>query len=271
MTKEMKIVTMTPAMAAQILEKNPENRELRQNRVDELAKAMARGDFLFNGDAIRIREDGLLADGQHRLWACVQSGVSFKTALFSGLTMDDMLTIDIGRRRSAGDSLKIKRKVANASAHAAAIRSLAVYSRGVAKTSLTLTEIDRIFDHTPEIEKSIATCWVSRRGALPIRLGMFYAIHYIGSVIQKKPDLADEFIEVLLTGVPAYTNCAAHRLRDLFLRDRGSASKSLREDAKYAYVAAAWLKFADRAEVKLLKPMEPFKIESIPLDKWLEA
>lgn len=100
----VKIVTVTPEMAAKWLESNTHNRKLLKTRVQGLARAMTQGDWRLNGDAIRFYEDGRVADGQHRLSACVKSGVSFQTIVIDGLKEDVSPTIDKGATRTTADN-----------------------------------------------------------------------------------------------------------------------------------------------------------------------
>lgn len=268
MTKRVTMVVIDPAMATAMLEKNTENRSLKQRHVDALARDMASGNFAFNGDAIRIREDGVIADGQHRLWACVQSGVSFETLLFSGVTAHDMLTIDRSTPRTAADMLNIVRKDGYGSPLSAAVRALAVFSVGDYKARLTMSELSLIVDNNPTLLKSIQIMdrVKAARGALPVRAGVFYAIHYIGSQFYGETGRADDFIEVLQTGIPSYSDDPAHRLRDVLLRDRIS-TKKMTDDTRYGLFAAAWEKFQVAAPAKLLRPKNPFNVPGLTMDR----
>lgn len=101
------IETITPAMAEAWLEKNPKNRSLRERRVNNLVRVIKKGQWQFNGDAIRIANDGSLIDGQHRLAAIMVSKKPCESLVIRGLSPDVMTTIDLGASRSMGDHLKI--------------------------------------------------------------------------------------------------------------------------------------------------------------------
>lgn len=103
-----KIVTITPVNAARILsESNLSNRKINQANVRKLADDMLLGKFKLNGDTIRFYADGTLADGQHRLMACVLSGVSFKTYVVKGLEKKVLPTIDCGKPRNMVETLNM--------------------------------------------------------------------------------------------------------------------------------------------------------------------
>lgn len=81
--------TFTPAAAAVVLEQhNAQNRPLGPNVVGRLAQAMSRNLFLLNGETVVFDSSGLLRQGQHRMAACVKSGISFQTFFVCGV--DDL-------------------------------------------------------------------------------------------------------------------------------------------------------------------------------------
>ncbi len=102
------VETITPERAAKLLESNTTNRTLSKKTVDKYADDMRGGNWELNGQSIGISEDGILEDGQHRLAACVEAGVSFQTVVVYGVAPTAFETIDSGRKRSVSDVLKIK-------------------------------------------------------------------------------------------------------------------------------------------------------------------
>lgn len=68
-------MTITPETAMQILEKyNTHNRPLSQRKVNDWAREMEKGNWIYNpADAIVFDNALTLQNGQHRLWAVVQS------------------------------------------------------------------------------------------------------------------------------------------------------------------------------------------------------
>lgn len=102
------IVTITPEIATKLLENNLNNRPINLTRVKALAQDMLIGKWEVNGETIKIYEDGTLADGQHRLSACVMSGVPFQTYIVKNLHKEVLPTIDCGEKRSIVHGLKMK-------------------------------------------------------------------------------------------------------------------------------------------------------------------
>ena len=105
------VTTITPEMAKEMLEHNYEgNRNMRKTYVAQLANVMKSGRYMSeNGQTIVMGEDdGVLYDGQHRLAAIVQSGVS-QTMLVVRIVdgKEVYKTIDNGTKRTAGDFVKL--------------------------------------------------------------------------------------------------------------------------------------------------------------------
>lgn len=102
---DVRVVEIQPEEAELLLQRNTHNRPLRGVQVDEFVDAMKTGLFRFNGDAIRINRDGTLDDGQHRLTACVISGVPLVTTLVTGLGTEIHSTLDKGLKRDLATDL----------------------------------------------------------------------------------------------------------------------------------------------------------------------
>lgn len=101
------VVKITPDIATAWLEGNVHNRPIKDRIVREYAEEMKAGRWSLNGEAIIFDSDGSLANGQHRLWACVSSGVTFESVVVHNVKPAAFLTIDRGSRRSTGDALYI--------------------------------------------------------------------------------------------------------------------------------------------------------------------
>ena len=110
MSKKMNIVdtieTITPQIAEKYLEHNYENnRKISQAWVNQLASDMEADEFLLNPAPIAFADDGDLIDGQHRLWACVQSNRPFQARVSRGWDKETYKIIDIGKARRIADQL----------------------------------------------------------------------------------------------------------------------------------------------------------------------
>lgn len=83
-----------------------ENRNLRRRVVAGYADEMRSGKWLITGETIKVDRSGALIDGQHRLNAIIESGVTLPVLVVRGLDRDVIRVIDTAVRRSAADSLR---------------------------------------------------------------------------------------------------------------------------------------------------------------------
>jgi hypothetical protein len=106
-TMRTKMLWITPSIATAMLEKNTKNRRIDMNVVRHLADLMKAGKWRENGETIKFSSDGQMIDGQHRLSAIVLSGCTVPIEIREGLDADVIPTIDIGKKRTVSDVLKI--------------------------------------------------------------------------------------------------------------------------------------------------------------------
>lgn len=99
--------TITPAKAKQWLNHNNNNRNLREGVAEKYAADMRNGKWTQCTSPIWFYENGDIADGQHRLWAIVESGKEQDFLVGRGLKMEDGFNIDTGAPRSLIDNARI--------------------------------------------------------------------------------------------------------------------------------------------------------------------
>jgi hypothetical protein len=101
-----RVETVGPKKAAKYLTKNPKNRKISPVVWKRYAKAMVEGNWALTGEPLIFDDDGNLLDGQHRLTACVESGVSFTTLVIRGIDKDTWAKMNIGRSRTLANVLQ---------------------------------------------------------------------------------------------------------------------------------------------------------------------
>lgn len=107
-TPEARVVTVTPAIASAYLACNTRNRKVSGRNYAVVHRAIMRGEWKLNGEAIKIARDGTVLDGQHRLHAVVESGVPIQTFVIENLEPETQDTMDTGKSRSITDVLAIR-------------------------------------------------------------------------------------------------------------------------------------------------------------------
>lgn len=198
------VVFVTPSLASVWLKSNVRNRPLSRRHVDTIKQVLLRNEYRLNGEAITFSESGALLNGQHRLTACVETGVAFETLVVTGVDDDAFATIDGGRKRQNSDILAIGGEK-NATCVAACIQAVVAFveSGGVFthggigskhKKRVTPTLACQILERHPGIRDSVATMkkgrWLNNRDG--------YCLHYLFSIADKP--LAAEFANVIATG-----------------------------------------------------------------------
>lgn len=103
-------VTVTPDTARNWLALNRKNRNLRKADLDRYKRDMLAGNWHLAGDPIRFSTDGSLLDGQHRLTAIAECGVTLPLLVVRGVQPEAQAVMDTGRRRTASDALAIEDK-----------------------------------------------------------------------------------------------------------------------------------------------------------------
>lgn len=104
---KVSVELVTPAIAEKWLNANKTNRKLRPGRAEQYAADMIACRWTECIAPIAFYDDGDLADGQHRLWAIVDSGIAQTFTIHRGLSREAGLNIDTGLGRSLVDNAHI--------------------------------------------------------------------------------------------------------------------------------------------------------------------
>lgn len=106
---DISIVDVTPAQAKVWLEEcNTKNRRMNLGHVKRIVTLIQKGQWLFNGDTICFDKNNVLVDGQHRLAAIAQSGVTVKCIIIRNLDPQVIMTKDMEMKpRNLSDLLSM--------------------------------------------------------------------------------------------------------------------------------------------------------------------
>lgn len=99
------MIYLTPQLAAEILDKNPANRNIAAHRVTIYATDIKEGRWSANGEAIIISDEGTLNDGQHRCAAVIEADIPIHTLAVFGVARETRHTTDTGASKNAGNFL----------------------------------------------------------------------------------------------------------------------------------------------------------------------
>lgn len=259
------ITTITPQMAKNFLKRNDRNRSIRKNSVQRYARDMARGNWDVNGQTIIVNGRTLI-DGQHRLLACIEADVPFKTVLVTGVNTDTIVSVDSGMKRSLSDVLTIN-GMDNAQALAATAYLGWKWDTGnlVGNVNPTNTEAIEWINANPSVNKAISL-------AIPIRYNPLRAPTAAMSLIALKAIAngmesdAEEFFSHLESGEGLHGGSPILQLRNMFIRNSTNTVK-LRRIAVFARAIKAWNAYIQGEDMKKLawRPTHTTKGESFPV------
>lgn len=247
-------IMMTPDLAKFYLERNTHNRPLDQRHVKFLSREMKAGRWKRNGDTVCMNGTRLI-DGQHRLHAIADSGVTVLTLLVEGLEDDVFDTKDFGKRRSAADVLAIKGEK-HYSLLAAAVVFVERYMTGQldqAKRTYSPVEIEELVTkYGDDLRASVNFCGSMGTKRL-VANSVMAGLHYVFAKFDKEQ--ADIFWKSLIAG---------HGLNEdspiFVLRERLVSNSMAKAKLKPEYVAAlcirAWNHIRAGTTVKCLKYQE---------------
>jgi hypothetical protein len=104
---DITVENITPNKAQSWLNLNTGNRPMRSGVAEKYADDMSNGRWTNCPEPISFYADNTLADGQHRLWAIVESGVAIRMPVARGLRREDGLNINTGLGRGLVDNARI--------------------------------------------------------------------------------------------------------------------------------------------------------------------
>lgn len=103
----VRVVSITPQLAEEMLGRMARNRPIDPATVQRYVAAMLDGRWHSSTDAIGFDTDGNLINGQHRLTAIIESGMTIEMLVAENVPAEMMPLIDRGRPRTNANSLHI--------------------------------------------------------------------------------------------------------------------------------------------------------------------
>jgi hypothetical protein len=231
---KISLKTITPQVAANYLTKNTGNRPVRKRKVNDLSNEMLAGEWRVNGDTIRMNCTQLV-DGQHRLMAVVQSGVTIDSFVADNVPFEVFPTIDRVTPRSGADTLHVSGEVSVAML-ASALGVVHRYLTGKLndRTAISNSKMRELMDEHPDIRESVKLANETKK-LLPNSI--FAGLHYLFS--RKDQDQADHFMKTLVSGANLENGDPIYCLRERMLKNTISRTKLSRYD-QTVLVIKAW-------------------------------
>lgn len=213
--------TVSPGLASVLLERNPDNRNIRRTKVLQYEADMRGCRWSFNGEPIIISKEGLINDGQHRLRALVEANVCVPMLFVFGVEREARLTVDQGAARSASDYLGME-GVEN-SAAAATIARLVIaiererHARLYRENDVTNIEVRRRVKADSKIGEAAHYAMSNYKHTQPFAApGVIGTAFYLLSEVH--PADAKEYMDQVCLGEELRRDSPAYAVRDALLR-----------------------------------------------------
>jgi len=244
-----------PELAGQYIEGMSKNRNISQRDVESLARAMKQGLWREDaGDPIRLNSDGQMIDGQHRMWAIVESGCEFPFLVIRGIDNATQMIMDTGRSRRLSDQLRIQgeaspSELASAiSLYSGWLNERMLVRGGGRNKKIMVPEGVAILEQYPQLRESVL---IGKPLARTVKggSGRWAAIHCVLSAIDA--DDAAAFFGQIQTGENLSANSPVMALRKR-LADDALAIRKLAIREYTALVFKAWNAYREGRNVRIL-------------------
>jgi hypothetical protein len=236
-----------------------DNRPLRVGTgVEKYARDMKAGRWHRNGETVKLAWDGTVADGQHRLYACIRADVPFWSVVVTGVDPAAQDTVDTGLPRRLSDQLTIANEE-NAPILAAvtrwALRWLHGQRTGGGGNGYqpTQTELLDYLATDPRLRMAAAWAARARKEFRPVRPPV-YAMAWM--ILHGADWVAAEvFCERVLDGAGLPAGHPVLTLRNRLVNAKIPPVERLTEHEQLALFCLAWNGFReDRTMARLLLP-----------------
>jgi hypothetical protein len=216
------VVTITPEDAMALLEANASNRPLNDRHVKRIARQILDGKWRFNGDTIKVSSTNDILDGQHRLWAIIESKIAIETIVVRGIEPDAFATIDTLRKpRSGSDILALLGATSHRSTISVALQWLTRWQRKTLESyrapqnRIENSDVEQAYRDNPGIARAAEMASRLRGLANPGLIAFFYFV-----LTNRNPDLAERMIHTLENPAGVGVNDPFFRLRFYFTSDK---------------------------------------------------
>jgi hypothetical protein len=250
--------TINPAKARKYLDTMDKNRRVRKRVVERYALAMKADQWSLTGEPIIFSTKGVLLDGQHRLHACIEAGVSFRSDVRRGVNAETFADINTGASRTPGDALYIAgfAKTKLCAAAIKVIHNLELMEeddklRNVRGRDITRQDLLRFMeDHEEELSECARVC--DGEGKALLRPpSVFVALRFRFG--QSNAMRAQQFFDQLVTGADLSSDNPINKLRNYLIRELSQKNLRRSLEWKVAVTIKCWNAWLRGDSVRQLK------------------
>ncbi len=245
MEPTVKLETITPAIAKELLAKSKGNRTLIERNLTQIATELKNDNWHLTGETIKIDSNGVPRDGFHRLESVIRTGRPIRTFVARGISKEAVHYIDTGRSRTAGDVLSIE-GIDNAGMIASMIRFIMHFkagqfgsaARGGGKENVITNAKISEFAHKNKASLLESMPYGYSKGNRKVlQANMISSLHYIFKQISY--DDADDFCHKFALGGNLNQTSPIFAVRKIFELDQINRFNRSKTE-KLALICKAW-------------------------------
>lgn len=259
------VTEVTPGIARDWLARNIGNRAASPAHIEKLEDAIRAGKWRMTGDPIRFSKTGKLIDGQHRLQAILNSGMTVQCVVMRDLADDIFDVIDSGKSRGKTDVLFIELglpmevcKVLSSSVGAAIDYERQQYGFGGKADKSDLLEF--VTANPSIIQSAVYGQKLPHQTPVPKSIAAFF--HFYAS--KRNQVDAERFIERFMVGAVEGPNDNLLHLRNLCMNGRANRRLVGRAEVIYRMIRI-WNAEQRGAPIKYFNNTSIRKEDAFPL------
>lgn len=260
---DIQVETITPETAKFYMTMNKGNRSLSQRTIAEYSRQMKAGKWHLTHQGVAFDEAGELLDGQHRLRAIIDSGVSVQMVVTRNMPRSTFMVLDSGQKKQARQLLDGELKHRTSIASAARYLLVVEGKAGVGSqtnyivdscywTSATTSDILECVERWPELQEAArlaSSIYTNSRITKAPHTAVIAQIMRT-PFANRLPDWANglEYGAGLQLGDPRLA------LRDKFLRLSSSREhEGIGKTLAYSVIVKSWNAFATNKQLKVAR------------------
>lgn len=252
-------IEVSPKLAQRWLELNSGNRPLSYPNANEYVGRMERGEWKLNGQTIVFSNDGILRDGQHRLYAVTLYGKPVKFDVKFGIEPEAFTTIDDGKKRSLADIINISGIECNESIVSGASKLVVAMQLSWRANNIgtsrkkpsNLQMLNWVKENRPIIDFSNKAKVWSRESGKIISATEFAAFGFVFG--ERNHEKSVEFMSKLASGLDIGKDSVVYKLRTRLIADKGNVMNRMKSSYRRAIIIKAWNFFIKGQNVQRLR------------------
>lgn len=244
---DLREMTITPAIAMDMLKHNHKNRRIIRSHVETFARDIVEGRWAQSIEPITFSKTGRLLNGQHRLEAVVLADAPIEALVLRGLEEQAFETYDIQQKKAP----MIDDLIGSTTGDRNIIQSATtLYWRRHTKPNLPMTakpsvgELRQILTEHPDLVEH--RLLARRLQTIAKASAILYSAYLI---TQEDPELGEKFLGQLEHGNDLGTGHPVLDLRNRLIRNRNQA-KGEGNDEVIKWIMAAWKRYRAMNKVK---------------------